>query len=281
MANSYYNMNKILLLLFVSFAVFGCSKIEEQEPEEVLNKSFKLNIKVADNAENFTAIQSAFNKNTLSTNNALNSYVNNVYYRIYKANGELLTSIKQTSMSSEFGTISQELPVGEYKVFIAASKAELLLINNNSLAKDRFGFPGAWADTFTSLTSVSVTNKDVSQTIKLERALGMLSLTITDAIPANTAKIAIETQPESSYRYINGDPESTYIGMIMNTFISNYEVGVRNKNFSKFIGNTGVPITIKVKAYNANDVTIAEKTIPNITFVKNKTTQVNVQLFTP
>lgn len=104
-ANSYYNMNKILLFILVSFAILGCSKSEEQQPDEVLNKSFKLNIKVADDAENFRAIQSiSSGKNTLSTGNALNSYVNNVYYRIYKADGKLLSSLKQVSTATDFGS---------------------------------------------------------------------------------------------------------------------------------------------------------------------------------
>ncbi|WP_295770659.1 hypothetical protein [uncultured Mucilaginibacter sp.] len=275
-------MNKILLLIFLSFVVLGCSKAKEDEPEVIANKSFKLNIKVDDNAGSFTAIQNVnLGKNVLATGNTLASNVTNIYYRIYNAEGKLLSSVKQTSTTADFGTVSQELPVGEYKVFIAASKGEILLIDNNDLSKDRFGFPNGWEDTFTSLTTISIKNADVSQTIKLERALGMLSLTITDAIPFNIARISISMQPENIYKYIGGGQEIIPTGMSYNTNVSYSDIGVRNKNFSTLIGNTGAAININVKAYNSVNVVIVEKNIPNITFSKNKKTEISLQLFTP
>jgi hypothetical protein len=57
------------------------------------------------------------------------------------------------------------------------------------------------------------------------------------------------------------------------------DIGVKNKKFLAYVGNTFTPASVVISAYNANNDLLAEKTIDNVRCYKNKKTLLTGSLF--
>lgn len=265
-------MKQFLPILFAGLTLFGCKKAADKPETPTQNevKKYDVTFKVAD----FSSTVGTFNastKSTMAVGDTLKNYADNLYYYVFNSSGSLVKSMSQNAASPAFGTITDQLPTGTYDVFMAASKGALTLQGGGGYSVASFQAT-PWNDTFTKAFSLTVGTAAITQTVRLDRALGGLEVTLGDVITSNVAKITLVYDKDASTLLMRTG--GTFVsGTAVKDFpISTSDVGTRNKKFFMYIGNTSTPAIVTVLAYDASNNIIAQKQVGPVTVTKNKIT---------
>ncbi len=186
-------MKNLLPALFISLIFFGCQKSNQYENKpEAIGKKYDVTFNLQNFAPNLTTFSTSGGKQTQAVGDTLKNYADNLYYRVFDASGALVKEINQASTSPGFGTISDQLQSGNYKVTIVASKGSLSWVNApNAFTSTSYFSPSnnTWNDTFGKQLDLTVGTTSVTQAVRLDRIVGGVEVNILDAIPANTAKL--------------------------------------------------------------------------------------------
>lgn len=135
-------MKKLLPALLLVWIMASCSKTNQTEQSKPAPETakHKVSFTITDFAATTTTMSVPGTKASTAVGDTLKNYADNLYYRIYDANGNWVNSINQTSATAGFGTITDQLPSGTYTVFMAASKGGLnISANTVPYAKAEFG----------------------------------------------------------------------------------------------------------------------------------------------
>lgn len=156
-------------------------------------------------------------------------------------------------------------------------------------------------DTFIKKFFITINNQSLNQAVALDRITGKLEVNILDAIPANADKFdfkiykaatgihlsSLNLTGYTNYGYGDGNgggegdtpefPESTLWDPIK---IKDSEKGVSNYQYSRFLyGRDDVPVTVKLRCFDAQGNIIVSKTVENVRIYKNKRTILTGRLF--
>lgn len=275
-------MKKVLPVLALVLALFSsCTKSTQLEPEQ---KKYDVTFSISDFAQSVSSLSTTRPKTTLGIGDTLKNYADNLYYRIYNSAGVMVNSIDQSSTLTTFGTISDKLPAGSYNVFLAASKGPLYISDaktSYSSAAYSYFYPAtSWSDTFVKQLQLTVGTTAVSQSVKLDRAVGGLQVTLLDAIPNNATRISLVFQSEVQFLNVNGSSAS-YAGtsLTKDFTLTSADIGQKNKTFLMYVGNIVSASSVVIRAYDSNNGLIVEKTIPNVRCYKNQKTSLTGALF--
>ncbi len=274
-------MKRLLPFLLVGAMLQGCQKSGDK-PEVlpttgVEQKKYDVQFSVADFSKSVAPMNAAANKATMATTADLKSYADYFTYQVYKANGDLVNTINQTSSSANFGTVSDKLPPGTYTVYLIASKVYMPDISNSGLTMRSTSY---WNDLFGKKISLVVSDSAISETATLERLVGGLEVNITDAMPKDIGRISVFIQIENQFILHNGSKPGIATSVTRNFNMTTADAGVSNKSFMLYVGNTFTATDVVIRAYDVNGGFIAEKTVPNVTFAKNQKTVLTGNLFT-
>jgi uncharacterized protein YcfL len=280
-------MKKLLPAILLAFVLHGCSKSnqpEENKPAQETDKH-KVSFTVEGFAANTTVMSTPGAKATTAVGDTLKNYADNLYYRIYDSNGNYVNGTEQTSTSPGFGVIADQLASGTYSVFMAASKGALRT-SDKTVTYGRADFgptsSGAiWNDTFIKNFTLTVGTADLSQAVRLERTVAAYQVILEDAIPAEATKISLSILYDSPTLPLAANNISIPLSPPIQYALTAADKGVKNKSFSGFLSNTFVPVSIVIKAYNSSNAVIAEKSIKDLKFEKNKRTTLTGPLFPP
>jgi len=280
-------MKKLLPALLLSLILGGCSKSNqpgENKPAQE-DAKHKVSFTITDFAASTTVMSTPGTKATNAVGDTLKNYADNLYYRIYDANGNWVNGTEQTSTSATFGTVTDQLVAGTYTVFLAASKGGLRTSDKTvAFSKADFGptSTGAiWNDTFIKTFTLTVGTTDLSQSVRLERTVAAYQIVLEDAIPSDAAKIAVSIMYDYPTMALTGANMSVPLSPPVEYALAAADKGVKNKTFSGFLSNTFLPVSFVIKAYNGRNEVIAEKTIKDLKFEKNKRTTLTGALFPP
>ena len=274
-------MKNLLPALALSCSIlFACQKKEDLNPSDT-SQLTNVTFSVSD----FSQCDAPINKSAGSISalgDTLRNHANYLYANIFSSNGSAApVYLEQTSASATFGTLSASLTPGPYIAVFVASK---LPTNFNGITRySSLSIHPAMDDVFiTNQYSFTVGAEAKTESVRLTRWTSAVEVNIEDAIPTNASKIVIETLNNSSGWVFSG---GQYTG-VDNTFsskefmLTSADKGQVNRKFLMYIFNQTSGMTFKIKAFDSQNVLIAEKTVSNVSVVRNRKTVLSGKLFT-
>lgn len=279
----YIRMKKYLhLLLVVCFFAFSCKKDHHSGTD---TKTY--NVKFGLNTFTQSIVSAANNKvsvNSIKTNATpvpvTTSSFKIIKYLVFNASNALLRSVTIDSTSSNFDSITDQLPAGTYTFNIAAGQAGLSYSTGNGNEGLYYGpSSSAWKDTFFDSFQLTVSG-DVNQNVTLSRMVAQLQLNIEDAIPVAVKSIVITVNSEyffySLYTHqLGGTGPLTYTTIIPDT-----AKGKTNFKINQIINNTIAPFSVTINSYDANQKLIGTGTlVTSVTCQKNTRTILSGRLY--
>ena len=284
-------MKKAILFLFVAVMFFCSCKKDQKKGPVTPSKTYKVNF----NVSAFTQEIIGSTKNQLQTEGlksnstiGIQNYLTELYYVVTEKNDYNQTPVhmlKQDSTASNFGTISDNLPAGDYTIMIAAGKKDLLFSTTHSgdigphwdINYQPFRSP--WKDTFFDKFDITVSGA-INQSVTLNRIVGQLEVNILDAIPANASSFGVTVNDEN-FTYIVYPSEifRDLSTLTIKTAIPPALIGTTNYKKDIIINNTGTPFTVTIVCYDASNVPIGTAIVNNVTCEKNRKTILSGKLF--
>jgi hypothetical protein len=282
-------MKNLLSALLLALVFAGCAKNLETENEvsKTEKTKYAVNFVISDFGVTKGQMSTSGNKTTLDAGDVLSDYADNLYYRIYNANGICINGTDQTRSSSAFGTIVDALPSGTYTVSIIAAKGTLIPPDKNNPLKSSTFFPSnsvnnSWNDTFFKTFTITVGTSAITQSVRLDRVVAGVEVVLEDAIAPDAAKISVIVNPDwpgLSIGRENTNDNTPPVQKITEFVLQDADKGVKSKSFLAYAGRTMGTESISIKAYNAAGNVIAEKTIPTVTLEKGVKTTLTGSLF--
>lgn len=289
-------MKKYLLFLLVSSCfTLSCKKAHHSDPDPD-PKTYSVNFSLSGFRQAIASAPGSKQVNGIKTNATPTpvtaDYFKMIHYRVYNTintHYSLFHSLSIDSSASNFGTISDRLPAGNYTVGIAAGMAGLKFDERVfNTAGDvtsgiSYGYANpqnlAWKDAFFDKFELTVSG-DINQNVTLSRVVGQLEVNIEDAIPVNAKTIAVTVTNDAFYYVFNTEQPEMTRPMTFTTLIPDVAKGKPNFKVSSLIANTVAPFVVKITCYDANQKNIGPGvTVPNVTCQKNTRTILSGKLF--
>lgn len=280
-------MKKLLALSFLAFTLLSCSKEEDETNNE--EKKYDVTFAMSDFSQTVGGLSSSKSDNTYgvkTVGDTLSNWAESLRYRVYNSNGVLVNSKNQDRQidAAVFGTIKDQLPTGNYTVFILATKSHdafILEATNQAWASASYSQSAIqpWLDTFVTSFPLSVTSAS-TQTVRLDRVVGAVEVNLEDAIPTQAAKISIIFKDEHHSLY---QKDNTAVGGFKTSTrdiaIASSDIGKSDVKFLMYVANTFTPSEVIIRAYNSNNSILAEKIVPDVRVYRNKKTTLSGKLF--
>lgn len=250
---------KIYAMLVFSIMLASCEKVMLDEAP------------TSDNTENCNVVIHATSiSQKLMTSRATSSSLSEVATRLtcaFFSDGEKKKNISQTIADDDFGTVSLNLPKGNYElVVIAHNGAGNCTISSTS--KVTF-YKNKVTDTFYYYGTLEVDDEKTEKEITLERPVGMFRLCITDTIPSDAAELTFKYtggsstfNPSTGYGSVNSRQTET---RTMSTVIKNYD-------FYTFPHSDGKNLSITATVTNSLGDDICERELTEIPIQRNTIT---------
>lgn len=201
------------------------------------------------------------------------------YYAKY--NNEYISQITQSNSNSDFGNITDELPVGTCTIYFIGHNSTECNLNqeNNIITFDKI------SDTFIYSKDIEVKEEGAYiNPIVLERAVGKLEIIGEDAIPNNAKRIVFSlTNHYSSYSLVSNQAMGDKTTTTREWEYASNNIGKENVSYSiySFISDLPNISYLSITSYDLLNNIIKEINIPNIQLYKNKIVRYTGKLFTP
>lgn len=261
-------MNKIKYIISLLFIlVTACN--QDSTISNIPNKKVKVTFNVSMDSK---IIDFAMRSNTDGIKH-LNYYA--------KYNNEYISQITQLNSDSDFGNITDELPIGTNTIyFIGHNSTECNLNQENStITFDKI------SDTFIYSKDIEVKEEGANiNPIVLERAVGKLEIIGEDAIPNNAKRIVFSlTNYYSSYSLVSNQAMGDKTTTTREWEYTSNNFGKENVSYSiySFISDLPNISYLSITSYDLFNNIIKEINIPNIQLYKNKIVKYTGKLFTP
>ena len=191
--------------------------------------------------------------------------------------GELKATIHQKSEDDGFGAITLTADYGEHSLYFVASRGDTPTIDGTTIS---FAKP---SDTFwQSLTLDIEPQTSTNQSVVLQRVVTRLRIAVTDEVPANMKTLMIT--PSTWYYgidYTTGEAVNSQATPRVITVPSSY-IGTMNlaTSFYCLCPADGFDTDITVTAKDADDTAIANISLQDVPFERNRITNYSGSLFT-
>jgi hypothetical protein len=258
-------MKNLFSLLILAFVFAGCQKSGNENKPEVEVKKTEVTFAVTDFAQSVKGFADVNTKGTMAVGDTLSNYADNLYYTIYATDGSYVKSGTQTKTDATFGRITEQLVPGTYDVYIAASRNMLAFFagSGSTYGTASISPPATnlWLEFFSKNMNVTVAGTPLTQSVRLDRAVGALDVVLTDEMPASVAKVSVIIANEAADMLIKTGVAKNYGSTTRDFALTAADAGIKNKKFSMLIGNTATDINITLQAFDASGTKIAEKLI--------------------
>ncbi|MGF7042915.1 hypothetical protein [Mucilaginibacter lappiensis] len=288
-----------LIFLLVCLFNLSCNKDHSSkpvvtEPQKLYNIHFTAS-GVSKLPQSLTDKKLAVNGLKTNVIDINSGYLKTLYYAVYDVNGVQVHALSQDSTTANFGSFTDKLPAGNYKVSVAAGMSGLafkigyrhdepVIYYNDLYVDSPLPGPFGWKDTFYSNFSLVVGNTDINQSVNLTRLIAQLQVNIEDPLPATAKKIVISTGTDYErcfLRFDTGVPvEYDGIKNISDiTTIAGSAIGTTNYKISKNVLTMGKPFTITITCYDANSKILGQVAVGDVVFQRNTITLLSGKLF--
>ena len=191
--------------------------------------------------------------------------------------GELKSTIHQTSEDDGFGAITLTADYGEHSLYFVSSRGDTPTIDGTTISWSK---P---SDTFWQLLTLDIEPQtSTNQSVVLHRVVTRLRIAVTDEVPANMKTLMIT--PSTWYYgidYTTGEPVNSQATPRVITVPSSY-IGTMNlaTSFYCLCPSDGFDTDITVTAKDADDTAIANIALQDVPFERNRITNYSGSLFT-
>lgn len=191
--------------------------------------------------------------------------------------GELQTTIHQTSEDDGFGAITLTADYGEHSLYFVASRGDTPTIDGTTIS---------WAkpsDTFWQNVTLNIEPQtSTNQSVVLQRVVTRLRIAVTDEVPANLKTLSVT--PATWYYgldYTTGEAVNSQPTPRVITVPSSY-VGTTNlaTSFYCLCPAEGFETDITVTAKDADETAVANIALQDVPFERNRITNYSGSLFT-
>ena len=191
--------------------------------------------------------------------------------------GELQTTIHQTSDDDGFGAITLTADYGEHSLYFVASRGDTPTIDGTTIS---------WvkpSDTFWQNVTLNIEPQtSTNQSVTLQRVVTRLRIAVTDEVPANLKSLTIT--PSTWYYgldYTTGEATNSQSTPRVISVPSSY-VGTTNlaTSFYCLCPADGFETDITVTAKDAEETAIANISLQDVPFERNRITNYSGSLFT-
>jgi len=280
-------MKKIIpLLLIAPLFLFSCKK-DHSASSGPSGKKYPVTF----NVTNFAQQKGVFAVSRQTTNSVktddvltdVGGYLDVLYYYVYDNNNNFVHKIAQDSTMSNLGTVTDTLPLGTYKIIIAAGKKGLVSANESNLFQANIGYGSIdWQDTFFDSFAYTVTNASNNQDVIMHRIVTELELNLTDTIPANANTITMAVYPEFT-DYLIGQLVQSGIEDTLKTTITipSSAKGKAGFTFDKIYGNgnQNTGYDVELTAMDASNHIIGSAHVTNVQSGQGQRTVLSGKLF--
>jgi len=277
-------MKSIYSLLILGLIFTGCQKSANMpEPQTEVNKT-EVTFAVTDFAQSVKGFAAANTKGTMAVGDTLSNYADNLYYTIYAADGSYVKSGTQAKADASFGRVTEQLVPGTYDVFMAATQNSIgFFAGSGSTYSNALITPPApnlWLDLFSKNMTITVAGTPLTQSVRLDRAIGALDVVLVDAMPASVSKISLTLDREAADMLIKTGVAKTYGSTTRDFALTAADAGAINKKFSMLVGNTATDVNVTIQAFDAAGAKLAEKVVTT-RINKNQRTTLSGSLIGP
>lgn len=197
-------------------------------------------------------------------------------YEVYDHGGPrwLKSATTVPANQQPFGVINDKLDGGVYTVVFIASKTPVG-IGGRELRYSFFSNfdTEVWNDTFYKKIQVTVGASPLTQSVRLDRVVAGLEVNLKSGLPANASRLSISLENENSRLFIPSGKKGGAANIKTRNFsLTAADTGTPNKKFMVHVLNTETPLFVTIRAYDAQNVLIKEKRIPNVRFFTNQKT---------
>lgn len=269
-------MKKILLALsFCALSFTSCKKDKDGPKTDVTFQFSDFNWEVGAIGKTSSRTHDVGD----SVGDTLKNYAKYFYYRAYNSSGVLVSQKTQTSDAPDFGVITDVLDPGTYTVVFTASNRPLGF-SRYGLTSDHFYDMqnGYWDDTFFQKKTVTVGTEPITHSVKLERIVGALEVTLLDEIPQNASKIVITAEHEQGVYELNSGKRAATGTKTKEFILTAADKGQANRKFLMHILNITRGLRITITSYNSQNAVLNTKVIDNVSFYQNRKTMLRGNL---
>ena len=203
---------------------------------------------------------------------------------MFDSAGVHLKTLTQVSSQPDFGTVADSLPSGTYTFIFISSERELTFENDHfglsSSGARVLGNSTPWGDLFYKKITLAVNHTNITQDVRLNRIMSGLDVRLTDPIPSNVATIELLLFNDADYLEVLAGKGELPVKITTKSFaITPAQIGSTNNLFRMNVFFTENPVSIVIKAYDADNALISEKKVDNVYFYPNKRTTLAGALF--
>lgn len=278
------------LLLFITLG-YSCSK---QNNEEINTEKKDALQSVTFTFDGFTqtinplATLASIDKVGSSNNNAAASktYIQAIDCYVYNSSGALTKSFRQSLKTPGFGTLTMELPYGDYSLIAVGSadstKSVVFSSYVNQIGQTQL-------DTYSKEKSIDIFKSEVisfnvaagssnNNNITLARTVAKFECIIVDTVPTTVTSIKISYK-NLAFPYL-GQPFGSYQKDFDESFSTSSLVGKAGNKLQFYTPvQTSMTSDVTLTAYDKNAQIVYGKTVKNVTFERNKVTSISGKLF--
>jgi len=261
------------LVLFSSIAclfLFSCKK--DHQNNTTKPKMYQVSYSVTSFSQDIGPIINATGQknNSLAVNASLKDSVDRLYFALYNTSNNKSDFITQNSSDPNFGTFRDSVPAGAYIVSFIGVKGPTDYGYLNPTPRnpsDATWSPLTFSfyppeEIFMKTFALNVSAPTSTQHVVLDRIVGLLQINITDALPYNAASVKVVIPTETG-----GGVFSTY-----QKTITAADRATTPYQLSFFNLRSGAPFTLTLNFYDAQNVLVLTKNIPNVTCKPNTKT---------
>lgn len=189
-------MKNLILVLFtiVVGLTTSCRKHNDDhqdDPKQKLTLHARLTAKEVQSITG-KAVEGADIDSLVPVSNLAN-YLKKIDYRVYDEQGVLIDTLAQPSTDPQFGTYNEDLPLGKYKVVVAAGDQGYQVGNGNNFNSTtiRVNPNKNVADGYIKSTTVDVNEEGAQADLSMERVVAQIKVDTWVALPSNATKCVI------------------------------------------------------------------------------------------
>lgn len=178
-------MKKLILLAAVAVAAMACTK--QNEAEYIGNTGIDATIGLAISQTDMGGGEGLAPRRAAQEAADLASQTKYITAVLMKADGSIAAQVQQTNTQQGYGSLSLDVPVGEYTLCVFANSSQQPSVNQDgTLAVAK---PG---DAFSGTAAVTVTRSArASASVSATRCVAKLSVTSTDVCTADKVQITV------------------------------------------------------------------------------------------
>jgi hypothetical protein len=243
-------MKKLLYTLILSSVLFGCKRTDD--PAEELEGA-KASVTFAISPFESEVIKlGKDNPAVSSSGDSLPTAADNLYYLVYNSSGRLVKSKTQTSNSTDFGKITDDLNLGTYTIYFLASKGTLQFDYRDYVSLHVSPTTNHWNDTFGKRLVITIDGSSVQREVKLERLVGGVEVEVQSAIPAGASYVEISSLWDAQYFRPMDSNYGFWVVRKKRYDLKPEDIGKTNMKFMFYTLNSGMR-PVNVKCYDAQN----------------------------